>query len=175
MGGLPPLGYDVRDRKLVVNESEAETVSTLYRLYLDLVSVREVKARATGLGLRTKLRAGPHGRTTGGGPFSRGHLYRLLANPLYLGLVRHRGAIYEGQHAAIVDRPTWDAVQDLLAGRRHVGESRVRGHGESLLTGIVFDETGDRLSPGHATKAGRRYRYYISHRLMTGIRQENDG
>jgi len=175
MGGLPPLGYDARDRKLVVNETEAETVHALYRLYLDLGSVREVATRATDLGLRTKSRIGPRGRATGGGPFTRGHLYRLLANPLYLGLVRHRGAVYEGQHAAIVDRSTWDAVQDRLAGRRHEGESRVRGHGESLLTGIVFDETGDRLSPTHAIKARRRYRYYISHRLMTGIRQDSDG
>lgn len=175
MGGLPPLGYDVCDRKLVVNEAEAHTVRAVFGLYLDLGSVREVKARAIDLGLRTKHRIGPQGRATGGGPFSLGHLYRLLANPLYLGLVRHRGEVYEGQHTAIIDRPTWDAVQDRLAGRRHEGERQAQGHGENLLTGIVFDETDDRLSPTHATKVGRRYRYYISHRLMTNIRQETDG
>ena len=175
MGGLPPLGFDVHERKLIVNESEAETVRALYRLYLDEGSVRAVINRASDLGLRSKVRVDRHGRTTGGGAFSRGHLYRLLSNPLYLGLVRHRGAIYKGQHAAIVDRSTWDAVQARLASAPQEARSPARQQGRSLLAGLIYDETGDRLSPTHAIKAGRRYRYYISKRLMTESRKGDDG
>ena len=172
MGGLPPLGYDVCDRQLIVNDPEAETVRRLFCLYLEHGSVREVQCQADRLGLRSKLRTSSGGHSTGGGSLSRGHLYRLLANPLYVGKVRHHDAVYEGQHAAIIDLPTWDAVQEKLAENGNPGDRFGQRSAPSLLTGIVFDDTGDRLSPSHANKAGRRYRYYISHRLMIGAGKE---
>src|SRR5690606_10954632 len=90
MGGLPPLGYDVEDRRLVINDAEAEAVGTLFRLYLETGNVRNLKERAAGLGLTTKRRRSSSGITTGGGAFSRGHLYALLCNPIYIGRIAHR-------------------------------------------------------------------------------------
>ncbi len=165
MGGRCPLGYDVRNGDLEVNEAEAETVRILFHLYLDAGSVRELQQRAAELGLTTKHRRSRAGRESGGGAFSRGHLYAVLANPTYVGRVIHRGETHPGRQAPIVGEAVWEAVQaKLTAGRP--GSGYVRSGSEiSLLTGLVFDETGDRLSPSHAIKAGRRYRYYVSRRL----------
>ncbi len=113
MGGLVPLGYDLKNRTLVINEPEAETVRTLFRLYRELETVRRLKEEADRRGLVTKRRA--TGAITGGESFTRGHLYQLLSNPLYAGDVRHKGATYPGQHPAIVDRETFAAVQQRLA------------------------------------------------------------
>jgi DNA invertase Pin-like site-specific DNA recombinase len=136
MGGLPPLGYDVREKRLVANRNEAETVRTLFRLYLERGTVKKLVEEAGSLGLVTKRRIRADGEQTGGQSFTRGHLYQLLTNPVYVGEVAHKGATYPGQHDAIVERE------------------------------LVYDETGDRLSPTHANKKGRRYCYYISKRLM---------
>jgi site-specific DNA recombinase len=175
MGGAVPLGYEVKNRELIVNEAEAETVRTIYRLYLELGTVGSLKQRADELGLVTKLRRSASGATSGGAGFSRGHLYSLLCNPLYTGRIAHRGATYPGRHAAIVDQGTWDAVQQQLA-ENGPGRGRASNAAEpSLLTGLVYDEIGDRLSPSHAVKKGRRYRYYISHRLMQATRRKGDG
>ena len=98
MGGNVPLGYDAKDRSLVINEVEAETVRTLFRLYLELGSVRALQAEAQRRGLRSKT----------GQPFSYGHLYFLLQNPIYIGLIRHKKATYPGLHPPIIDQATWD-------------------------------------------------------------------
>jgi DNA invertase Pin-like site-specific DNA recombinase len=166
MGGLVPLGYDVRDRELIINTDEAETVRTLFRLYGELGTVRQLKEAADRLGLAAKQRLQCSGRMTGGGSFSRGHLYRLLSNPLYVGEIAHKGAIYPGRHEAIIGRETFDAVQGQLSGNATDRRSAVNTKAPSLLTGLIYDETGDRLCPTHANKRGRRYRYYISKRLM---------
>src|SRR4029077_13511300 len=115
MGGLVPLGYDLKNRTLVINEPQAETVRTLFRLYLELETVRRLKEEADRRGLVTKRRPQATGAITGGESFTRGHLYQLLSNPLYAGEVRHKGATYPGQHPAIVDRETFAAVQQRLA------------------------------------------------------------
>jgi DNA invertase Pin-like site-specific DNA recombinase len=165
MGGLPPLGYDVADRKLVVNPAEARTVRKLFDLYLELGSVRRLKEAADRLGLVTKRRTSG-GRTMGGKPFSRGNLYQLLHNPIYIGEVAHKGKTYPGQHEAIIDRETWAAVQQKLESQASPRSAHTNGAGACLLTGLVFDERGERLCPTYATKEGRRYRYYISKRLV---------
>ena len=175
MGGLPPLGYDVRDRRLIVNEVEADRVRTLFRLYLEIGSVSVLCDRAKALGIATKQRHSAAGGSTGGGPFSRGHLYSLLSNPLYVGRVAHRGVTYPGQHQPIVDEDLWQAAQAMLADNRNGIGRGSRSSEPSLLVGLIFDETGDRLSPSHAVKGGRRYRYYISHRLMHASRRDGDG
>jgi len=162
MGGVVPLGYEVIDRKLIINETEAETVRTLFRLYRQHANVRLVKEEADRGGLRTKLRRPNNGVRQGGEPFTRGHIYKLLANPIYVGEIVHKGACHAGEHDAIIDRMTWDAVQGQL---RHNAVVRHRGtnaKAPSLLAGILFDEDGNRMAPSHASKAGRRYRYYIS-------------
>ena len=166
MGGFVPLGYDAKDRSLVINETETETVRAVYRLYLEYNNVRRVKEEADRLDLATKTRKAENGRMSGGRPLSRGYIYKLLGNPLYAGRIAHKGEVYEGLHAAIIDAETWDAVQAKLAGnvldRRANNEARE----PSLLTGILHDERGNRLSPSHAVKNGVRYRYYVSQALL---------
>ncbi len=177
MGGVVPLGYDARDKKLVVNEAEAETVRTLFKLYLELGTVRQLKDEADRRGIVTKCYVQDNGNPRGGKSFSRGHLYRVLANPLYRGMIQHRGVLHEGEHEVIVDEATWNAVRNTLTGNAPVpkGSRTNGGNHTSLLTGLVFDEAGDRLSPSHAVKKGKRYRYYISKRLKGQPRSEQGG
>ena len=108
MGGNVPLGYDAKDRTLAINAAEAETVRTVFRLYLDLGSVRALRAEAHRQGLRSKT----------GNAFSYGHLYFLLQNPIYFGRIRHKKVSYPGLHPAIIDQATWDAVQQRLSAHR---------------------------------------------------------
>jgi site-specific DNA recombinase len=172
MGGLSPLGYDAVDKKLVVNKDEAKVIRTLFDLYLELGSVRKLKLEADRQGLATKKRKSEE-RCSGGLPFSRGHLYQLLHNPVYIGEVAHKGKTYPGQHNAIVDRKTWDTVQKMLDDQSPARTSPTNTKQQCLLTGLAFDEQGDRLSPSHSRKDGRRYRYYISNRLMQGGDKSN--
>ena len=166
MGGPPPLGYDNKDKKLVVNPTEAKTVRMLFQLYLEYGTVRELHRECQRLGIVTKRRLKKDKALTGGKPFTRGNLYQLLTNPLYIGRVRHKGETFAGQHDAIVDVGTWDAVQAQLDGNAAPRRSNTNAKHPSPLAGLVFDETGDRLCPTHANKNGKRYRYYISQRLM---------
>jgi DNA invertase Pin-like site-specific DNA recombinase len=162
MGGNVPLGFEPDGRTLVVVEAEAKTVRTLFRLYLELGTVRRVKDEADQIGLKTKVRQGVGQRMLGGRPFSRGHIYRLLSNPLYIGRIAHKGESYEGKHPAIIDPETWDAVQKQLAAQAPARAPRVGGARPSRLRGKLFDESGVVLTPSHAVKSGRRYRYYVS-------------
>jgi DNA invertase Pin-like site-specific DNA recombinase len=162
MGGVVPLGYDVIDRKLIINEAEAETVRTLFRLYLQHANVRLVKEEADKMDLRTKSRKPNNGRRRGGEPFTPGHIYKLLSNPIYVGEIVHKGVRHPGEHDGIIDRETWNAVQEQL-GRNAVVRRRASNvKASSLLAGLLFDEEGNRIAPSHASKTGRRYRYYVS-------------
>jgi hypothetical protein len=162
MGGSVPLGYDAKDRKLLVNGPEAETVRKLFSLYRELGNVTLVQKQANRLGLRTKLRQKKCGRLSGGEPFSRGHLYQLLANPLYIGEITHKGQSYPGQHQAIVDRETWDAVREQL--RRNAVTRQMKGNAKSasLLAGLLIDAHKRPMKAAHACKGNKRYRYYIT-------------
>ena len=175
MGGPPPLGYDVRGRKLVINEVEADEVRRLFDLYLNLGTVRRLKEEADRLGITTKRRRRNDGLMVGGRSFSRGNLYRLLSNPLYIGHVAHKGETYPGQHQAIVEGETWDAVQAQLARNAVVRNAATNAKTPSLLAGLAFDEAGERLCPTHANKKGRRYRYYISKRMKHGTGSDGAG
>lgn len=167
MGGNVPLGYDPDGRTLTINEGEAKTVRTLYDLYERHGTVRAVRERADGLGLRSRRRTSADGTTTGGGPFDRGHIHHILTNPIYAGRIRHRDKVYEGQHPAIVKPETWEAVQAQLQKDAVKSRSKATVTRRSRLCGKLFDETGDRLTPSHSkTKKGVRLRYYISHRLI---------
>ena len=162
MGGLVPLGYDVNDRRLVANRIEADTVNQIFRLYVELGTVRRLQDELDRLGIVTKRRVHKTGKQTGGKPFSRGNLYQLLSNPIYIGRIPHKGEAYPGEHGAIVELDTWQAVRTLLA-QNAVGLTRKTNVGGSvLLTGKVFDENGDPLYLSQAHAHGRRYGYYIS-------------
>lgn len=174
MGGTVPLGYDVQDRQLVVNEAEAETVRTVYRLYLEHGKVRAVVTKAERLGLRTKRRIGPHGRRSGGVRFLSGSIYQILKNPVYIGRIRHRDQSYPGTHQPIVDQHTWDAVQRQIDDNRNGDRSRPNAKDPSPLAGLIVDAKGNRFTPCHTAKAGQRYRYYVDRRLITGKRPKGE-
>ena len=166
MGGLVPLGYDARDRTLVINEAEAKTVRTIFCLYLKLGSVRRVKEEADRLGLVSKRRSLAGGRTSGGVALTRGPIFHLLANPVYVGEIRHKTQTYPGQHPAIIERATFEAVRAKLHANKRGIKARVTTATSSPLAGKFTDETGDRLTPSHAVRRGKRHRYYVSRRLI---------
>ena len=149
MGGLPPLGYDVKDKGLKINEAEAETVKTLYDLYLEFGSVREVKEKADRLYLKTKERK-YNGNITGGKSFSRGHLYHLLKNPLYAGKVRYKDNVYDGQHEAIIDHSIWEEVQNKLSDNTFTRHSHSNQKQHNILKGLIYDEYDHLLTPHYA-------------------------
>ena len=163
-GGPVPLGYDVIDKSLQPNPVEAETVRRLFQLYLTVGSVRELEDAAASEGIVTKRRKGV-GARAGGNPFSRGALYALLSNQIYISRIAYRGEVYEGQHKPIIDLDLWDAVQAKLKDAGPKRRSHTTTGPAFLLAGLLYDETGDRLTPSHANKGGKRYRYYVSNRL----------
>jgi DNA invertase Pin-like site-specific DNA recombinase len=168
MGGVVPLGYDVRDRKLVVNEAEASTVRTIFELYREYGSTLRVEEAADKLGLRTKARIRADGGRQGGAPFTRGHVNKLLVNYLYVGEVHYKGISYPGEHQGIIDRDLWDAVQARLARNAVVRRTRSNANVPSLLTGLVETGDGARLTPSHCVKQGQRYRYYVTKKQGCG-------
>jgi site-specific DNA recombinase len=167
MGGNVPLGYDASERTLVVNPAEAATVRRIFGLYRELGCVRRVKEEADRLGLRTKCIRTGSGTKRGGRPFSRGHIYGLLANPIYTGRIAHKGELYPGLHPALIDNETWTAVRNQLAANTSDHRHRAKAAESSLLAGLLVDARGARLTPSHAIKKGRRYRYYVSAALIT--------
>jgi DNA invertase Pin-like site-specific DNA recombinase len=175
MGGLPPLGYDVRDRKLVVNEREAETVRRIYRSYAALGSVRDLKDKLDRDGTVSKTRVDKFGRGTGGKPLSRGALYLMLQNRIYCGEVVHKEASYPGEQPEIIDESLWERVQRQLESNRVDRVTGAEAAEPSLLAGLIFDGDGERMTPTHANKKGTRYRYYVSQSLVTGRRQAAPG
>ena len=168
MGGLPPLGYDVAERKLVVNAAEAETVELIFRRYCALGSVRLLAVELAEAGIVSKARRAPDGGAYGGQPLGRGALYAMLANRHYRGEVMHKGQSYPGEHAAIVDAELFAQAQAILVQNRVERDDGVRADMPSLLAGLVYDAAGERLTPTHTNKRGVRYRYYVSRRMITG-------
>jgi len=166
MGGNVALGYDAVDRKLVVNLEEASTVRMIFRRYLKLGSVRPLKAELEEKGIVSKTRITASGRRTGGKSLSRGTLYQILRNRLYIGKAVHKGTAYPGEHDGIVDGDLWDRVQTTLAENAERRKNGVMAKEPSLLSGLLFDGNGNRLSPSHSVKNGKRYRYYVSQALL---------
>jgi len=175
MGGLPSLGYEVKDRKLIVVQEEAERVRLIFRRYLDLGCVRALREDLLAQGVVSKRRVFEDGRVSGGLPFSRGALYHLLQNPVYRGMIVHKDQAYPGEHAAIVDQDLWDAVQRKLRANAVERSDGRKADSPAILTGILFDAAGGPMTPTHAVKKGVRYRYYVSRRLVTGARSGDPG
>ncbi len=162
MGGTVPLGYEVCERRLVVNQSEAETVREIFRRYLELGSVRLLQGDLDRGGIVSKVRISKTGNRSGGSSFSRGALYELLSNPIYVGEIRHQKERHPGQHDPIVDRELWERAQQQLRERAARSETQATKAAPSPLAGKLFDEKGEGLYVGGAAKTGRRYRYYVS-------------
>lgn len=162
MGGFVPLGYEAAGRTLQIVEREATVIRKIFDLYLDLGTVPLVQEAADRLGLRTKVRSHADGSRQGGRPLSRGHLYKLLNNPLYVGQIRHKGQVHDGQHPAIIDRAIWEETQRRLEGQAPSRPAQNHATQPSPLRGKLFDEQGAMLTPSHTNKTGRRYRYYVT-------------
>ena len=171
MGGNVPLGYDVEDRKLVVNQTEAETVRHIYRRYAALGSVAVLKDDLGRDGIVSKVRVDRFGRPTGGKPLARGALYLMLQNRIYLSEIVHKENSYPGEHDAIIDESLWDEVQGKLVANRIDRANGTDAARPSLLAGLVYDDAGERMIPSHANKKGTRYRYYVSQGLVKGSRR----
>jgi site-specific DNA recombinase len=161
MGGFLPLGYKADGRRLIIDEAEANLVRMIVALYLKHGTVAAVEAELGRRKIASPRRNTTSGRSYGGRLLSRGQIYRLLSNPIYIGEIAHKGARHQGQHRAIIDRETWDAVQATLASNAHVRHVRSNAREPSLLAGMLFDTRGRRFAPTHATKQGKRYRYYV--------------
>ena len=171
MGGVVPLGYRVENRALHVVEEHAAFIRDLFRRYLEIGSIVRLKVILDHEDARPPLRTDGTGKTIGGGLISRGHLYKILSNPIYLGRLTHKGQVHNGLHDPIVDKETWERVQLLLAehGQRTAGNCQ---SSDALLAGKLFDDRGNRMSPSHAAKAGRRWRYYVSQAVLQGRKHE---
>ena len=167
MGGFVPLGYDAKDRKLVINQEEAESVRFIFRRYLELGSVYKLKAELDAKGITSKRRISANGRASGGRSIAAGALYQMLQNPIYSGRIGHKGQIYDGEHEAIIEPELWEAVQRSLAANRRRRRNGANVKEPSLLAGLIVDAEGKRLTPTHAVKRGKRYRYYVSRSLIT--------
>ena len=167
MGGVPPLGYGVQDRKLVMIDREADAVRLIFRRYAELGSVRLLKSELEARGIKSKSWTSASGRLVGGKPFSRGALYLMLQNRTYLGEIVHKNQFHPGEHTPLVDQPLWDAVQAQLASNAAERNSGARNHRPSLLAGMLFDGDSNRMTPSHAGKKSTHYRYYVSGSLIT--------
>ncbi|MDX3899163.1 MAG: recombinase family protein [Sphingobium sp.] len=162
MGGVVPLGYKAEERKLIPIEDEAERVRHIFSRYLDLGSVYALQAELAENDIRTKTRVGRDGKVTGNAHFSRGALYQMLRNRIYVGEIVHRGVAYPGDHDAIVERSLFEQVGVMLYANRVDNADAVHAEQPSLLSGMIWDSEGRRMLPNHATKRGVRYRYYAS-------------
>ncbi len=167
MGGVVPLGYRVAERALHIVEEHAALVRTIFSLYVQLGAVTHLQRHLSQAGMHVPERIDGTGRRTGGKPFSRGHLYAMLANPIYVGRLTHKGRVHEGQHPAILDLLTFETVGARLAANHHE-QRRQQASSESLLTGRIRDDRGTTMTPSHAQKGPRRYRYYVSQSVLQG-------
>jgi site-specific DNA recombinase len=170
MGGRVPLGYDVKQRKLVVNQEEARLVNDLYRWYLELGSVSKLKAYLDKQSIKSKKRISAAGNHSGGVSFFPGALYLILQNPIYLGEVRHRNQSYLGEHKAIVPKDLWEWVQAKLKSDNQGRRNGIKANCSSMLVALLQNTAGKRFSPSHTVKNGKRYRYYV---LQSGAKDSD--
>ena len=168
MGGTCPIGYRHEDRKLYIREDEAKIVRSLFQLYLGLKNVTKVKAEADRLGFLSRQRTPRSGEVAGGRPLSRGLIYRILKNPIYIGKIRHKDKIYEGEHEGIIDLDVWNAVQDSLNENAAKRQRDTNSQSPAILTGLLFDEAGHKLVTHSTKNHGRTYHYYVAHKLRAG-------
>lgn len=165
MGGFPPLGYERIDKKLVPHSKDRKTVQFIFEEYLKCGSVRRLKDIVYKRGFKTPVRTSQKGRAYGGADLSRGHLYQILGNPLYIGKVRHKDETYDGLHDGIIAEELFDAVQKQLNANTPTRENE-RGKSRSLLKGLLYDCDDVVYSPTYTVKKGKRYSYYISQNLI---------
>ena len=163
MGGNPSLGYDIQDRKLVINQSEAELVNHIFTRYQQMGSVTHLVNELNEAGYTTKLWISQSGNHFGGKSFNKKVLYKMLRNQIYIGKVVHKGQVYPGEHEAIISPKLFDQVQAIMNGNRLVKSNLPRLQTPALLKGLLFNTDGRAMTPTHTKKSnGKRYHYYVS-------------
>ncbi|MFB6414379.1 recombinase family protein [Bradyrhizobium tunisiense] len=156
MGGWTPLGYEVRDRKLLIHEADAERIRSIFRRFVQLRSATLLARELVAANERTRY----------GQLLDKGVLYKILHNRVYLGEAVHKGTSYPGEHEAIIDRKLWDQVHGILKESPRKRANNSRAQSPALLKGLLFGPDGAAMSPTHTRKSGRLYRYYISQTAM---------
>ena len=172
MGGVVPLGYYVEDRKLLIDEQGAKTVTHIYKRYLALRSVNLLKAELDAENYTTPKKVSKAGNITGGKPFAKGALYKTLRNPIYAGFITHKGKRYDGEHQAIIDTEAFDAAQKLMAQNSISHSAAIGAKSPCLLSGKLFDDAGNYMTPKHSRTRKRHYRYYTSQAIIQGRHHE---
>ena len=165
MGGVPPLGYDVIDRKLIINPKEAKLVKHIFKRFTEIESTTLLVKELKKAGYTNKPRTNRYGKrvTT---VFIKGGLYRVLNNRVYLGEIKHKDKHYAGEHKVIISQAVWDRVQEIFSKNSHTRGNQTRANTPAILRGLLFDELGNAIVPTHTRKGGRLYRYYISTRAI---------
>jgi site-specific DNA recombinase len=164
MGGTPPIGYRPDGRSLAIIEEDATLVRQIFNRYAELGNVRLLAEELEDAGICSPVRSAATGRAFGGRPFSRGHLYRILSNPIYIGRIDHGGRSHQANHPRIIEQELWDQVQEILAANKNGPRGRAARE-QSLLAGKLFDDRGVPMIATHACKGKVRYRYYVSRDL----------
>jgi site-specific DNA recombinase len=174
MGGVVPLGYRVEDRALHIVEDHAEIVRSLFRRYLEAGSVVRLKQQLDSEEVRLPVRVDGGGRSTGGGLVSRGHIYKILSNPIYVGRIAHKGHAHEGQHLPIVTQDLWNDVRQSLSDQLGAARTkRTHQSSDALLTGKLYDDSDRRMNPTWARKGCKRWRYYVSQAAQQGDKSKS--
>lgn len=171
MGGTPPVGYRAENRQLFVDVENTGLAGHIFDRYLVLGSVYKLTQELQERGIKTPIRVSDKGREYGDAIFSRGAIYTILTNPIYIGKIKHKDKVYDGQHPAIISRDVWDAVQQKLQEQAASPRGCRKAKDESLLQGILFDAEGRLYGPTFTIKNGKRYRYYIDQ----GLRRAGKG
>ncbi len=156
MGGFVPLGYEVRDRKLVINEAEAATVRMIFERFVEVGSATALARTLAAEGVRTR-----RGRLV-----DKGFLYKLINNRVYIGDAVHKGTAYPGEHEAIITRALWDKVHGILRESPRMRAGRTRAATPALLKGLIFGPTGCAMTPTHTRRGDKLYRYYVSQSVL---------
>lgn len=160
-----PLGYDVKDRKLVVNEEEAATVRGIFERFVEVGSATVLARELRRKGLRNKQ----------GTLVDKGYLYRVLVNRVYRGDAVHKGKAYPGEHRAIIDEQLWDQVHAILRQNPRKRANNTRAQAPALLKGLIFTATGAAMTPSSTKKGARRYRYYVSMDVIKNREPSDEG
>ena len=162
MSGVAPTGYELIEKKLVVESSHAEKIKLIFNKYLEFKSVPKLKLYLEENNIKSKA----------GKIFAKGALYHILENRTYAGYIVHKEIVYEGQHEAIIEKDTFEKVQQLLSLNRISQKSSLTSKNPSCLSGKIFDDNGNYMSPSHSNTRNRKYRYYVSQALIQSRKHE---